>query len=290
MTSTSMECWGAAVADVNCPLPKPLDIAQARAAWRAVQKEMPALKTGAARREAARRLGVDYKHYMDVLEKRVQTGTLPVPTVLRQTAVRAVDVRAARLLDDKLLPLSERRAGEHGMRYSMRVMDETARNRATYAARGDLESDVVSVVERWTANNGASVRADLADGSLDRVLDMMESGPEAPTLYRGMSGTSDEFKRLVNGLKAGDEVDLRGIASVTESEDWARLFSVEGGKDDAILFVIKDARGLPIKRISNSPGEEEWLLTGNLEVTKITETVETATGKHVTVEATWKPR
>ncbi len=60
--------------------------------FRKVQKENPHLQFSAARREAARQMGVDYKHFMDVLTKRIPSGVTGAPppkaALLPRTKVR----------------------------------------------------------------------------------------------------------------------------------------------------------------------------------------------------------
>lgn len=70
-----------------CPLPDALDHKTARLEVGKVRKEMPGLTTAAHRREAARRLGVDYNTFLAAW-KRPGATTTPVSTPTTATSVR----------------------------------------------------------------------------------------------------------------------------------------------------------------------------------------------------------
>jgi hypothetical protein len=65
---------------VVCPLPQALTHEDARDMHRKVRKEMPGLSDAAYRREAARRMGVDYDTYLDAWKKPKASGVTPKPT------------------------------------------------------------------------------------------------------------------------------------------------------------------------------------------------------------------
>lgn len=70
MTTTSKSNWGAVeLPDVVCPIPRGLSHDDARAEYLKVRKEMKGLTDSAIRREAARRLGVDYDTYLKAWKK-----------------------------------------------------------------------------------------------------------------------------------------------------------------------------------------------------------------------------
>lgn len=85
MTHTSMTHWVvSALPSVQCPLPQALDHATARKHFNDVRKDMPHLSPAAARREAARRAGVDYNTFLKAWKKegavvRPPADPTPVP-------------------------------------------------------------------------------------------------------------------------------------------------------------------------------------------------------------------
>lgn len=55
--------------DIACPIPQPLTHERAREVFKQVKKELPGLQESAYRREAARRMGVDYDTYLAAWKK-----------------------------------------------------------------------------------------------------------------------------------------------------------------------------------------------------------------------------
>jgi hypothetical protein len=168
-------------------------------------------------------------------------------------------------------------------------------NREAFAGQGPVQREIADLVGRWTGAIGDidTMRAEMAAGQWGNVLQAANSGTEAPTLFRGMYARDDAMERLIVNAAAGDEIDMGRLASFTESDYHANSFA--RGANSSLVIQLKNARGLDIGRISNTPGEEEWLVAGKAKVTRVvSRKVEAAEDEegfpttHVVVEAVWQ--
>ncbi len=81
MTSTSMSRWGVlALPSLQCPLPQPTLADDAKNMYDQVRREMPGLTPAAWRREAARRMGIDYNTFLAAWKSKKGTRVRPNPT------------------------------------------------------------------------------------------------------------------------------------------------------------------------------------------------------------------
>lgn len=71
--------WGAALSDINCPIPGAVTHEAARAAFAQVRREMPTLTPAQLRREAARRIGTDYDTFLAAWKKAGKAAVRPDP-------------------------------------------------------------------------------------------------------------------------------------------------------------------------------------------------------------------
>jgi hypothetical protein len=145
------------------------------------------------------------------------------------------------------------------------VADEA---RQLYHAAGGAQADIADVVGRWTGagNRIEEVRQEIADGLHAQTLLAAERGPQAPTLWRGLPIRDAEMDAWARHARPGDTIDFAGLSSFTEEQMHAQFFAGDWGR---ILIELHDARGLPVRAISNTPNEAEWLVTGHAEITRI---------------------
>lgn len=277
--------------DVLCPMPNTLTHDKARAEYKKVRSEMRGVTDSAIRRETARRMGLDYDTFLGAWKKpksvaRPSPSATGSPVVEQAQTLKAYD----ELLDGDMLPLPDRNVGEKPLFYAFRAMDQARKNRELYAKRGDIHAKIAELASEWTAAHKsvlAKVRREVLDGDRPEIAQAMRNGTKAPDLYRGMRGSDDEFVNMVSDMKVGDSVDLRGVSSFTDDKNWGQTFADNDGQASSVLMTVKNARGLPMDRISNSPGESEWLVTGQLRITRILEDKKNGKHRFVRVEAEW---
>jgi hypothetical protein len=151
--------------------------------------------------------------------------------------------------------------------------DQAKANRERFRAESPVHEAVAHVVEHWTGggidlaigNASQQIRDEIKQGGHQDALRAIASGPHTSRLFRGIRAwDADSEERMLN-VQPGDEVSLEGISSFTESENHARYFGDSAGGTSMLLEVV-DGRGLPVAGISNTPGEQEWLMTGKLRV------------------------
>jgi hypothetical protein len=167
-------------------------------------------------------------------------------------------------------------------------------NREAFAGQGPVQKEIADLVGQWTGAIGDidTIRTEMAAGQWSDVLQAANSGTEAPTLFRGMYARDDAMEKLIVNAAAGDEIDMGRLASFTESDMHANSFA--HGANSSLVIQLKNARGLDIGRISNTPGELEWLVAGKAKVTRVvSRVVEDAEEEgfpttHVVVEAIWQ--
>jgi hypothetical protein len=158
-------------------------------------------------------------------------------------------------------------------------------NRTEYRQLGPTEEQIASVAERWTGAGVAlelspdqsrqSVRDEIASGDLDLFLGAARNGAEAPALYRAIPAD-------LGDLQPGSEIDMRGVSSFTSRREHAEIFG--RGRENVTYVELADARGLPVKGISNTPWEDEWLLVGRMRVDEVV-----MRDGHRHVRASWHP-
>lgn len=168
--------------------------------------------------------------------------------------------------------------------------DVSKKNRKDFAEQGKVEADIANLVDGWTGGGYMipQIRKDIANGGHKDVVDAARNGVKAPTLYRGMKSYDEPTEQFFRNMGPGDELDLGGLSSVSESEKWADGFS--SGQKSGALIEIQGARGLNVRNISNSPHEDEWLLTGKLKVVEITSSEAGQGGtRQMKVVAKWLP-
>lgn len=236
----------------------------------------------------AHRIGLLETKKATILRQMGVTETQAVVAAAKPV-LPAVDPAAATALAKYHVPPRSKRLTPRDWR--RRAEAAASENRLDYSEEGPLQAKIAAFVAKWTGpdNEIDLIRDEIEEGFHDEVLAAAKVGPKAPTLYRGLMSNGPEVDKMIAGVKVGDEIDLLGLSSFTESAAHAELFV---SMDTSMTIVVKDARGLPVAAISNTPHEEEWLLTGSLKVTKILRRVEDEWDGHtavrVTVEATWQ--
>jgi 8-oxo-dGTP pyrophosphatase MutT (NUDIX family) len=168
------------------------------------------------------------------------------------------------------------------------AVKQASANRSDFYQQGDAEKEIAEFVSDWTGkSNQTHLKKKINTGSAYQgIINAAATGPNAPTLYRGFSlkskglvkghqGFTGDPEKFIQGLVAGNELDLGKMASATESKEHAETFG-------DVTFAIKGAKGLPIESISNTPFEHEWLLTGKLKITGVQKK-----GKKYLVDTEW---
>lgn len=182
--------------------------------------------------------------------------------------------------------------------YDVRAQERllAIRERESWRKKSPAHEALAQVVAAWTGpgNSMQAVRDEIARGEHALALKTIRTTPipKDVTLYRGTGAWNRDRVAFFGSVKPGDTIEMRGIGSFTERRDWAETF---GETRSHMLIKVTDGYGVPVARISNTPHEKEWLLTGKLKVTNVKRTAKPAvpgqawdTDYDVEVEAVWE--
>jgi hypothetical protein len=154
---------------------------------------------------------------------------------------------------------------------------KVAANRAAFvAAHPEQGQAVVDVVAGWTGggNDIDGVRARLASGDPATVAArkfIADAPANTVTLHRGVGIRSEADNEMWAAAKVGDTMPVQTISSFTESRNHAEYFPDDHAGLEGVMITLAPGStpALPVGKLSNTPGEKEWMVAHDLRITSI---------------------